>query len=104
MLTLYVCECGYQSLTPGRCRSHPLPARAMGPDLTPVLYERTGVYGPTKAEVFFQAICGGCEEAPDLDGYEYRVTAGEAIEAAKEEGWVQLEDASLRCPECRGTV
>jgi hypothetical protein len=35
-MTVWTCECGYRSLTGGRCRSHPYPARAMGPEMTPV--------------------------------------------------------------------
>jgi hypothetical protein len=34
--TLYVCECGFRSVTPGPCRSYPYPLRAMGPPLKPV--------------------------------------------------------------------
>lgn len=33
---IYECECGYRSLSPGRCRSHPYPARAMGPEMREV--------------------------------------------------------------------
>lgn len=38
---VYECECGYRSLQGGRCRSHPYPARAMGPNMgDPVEYVR----------------------------------------------------------------
>lgn len=30
---LWVCECGYYSTQAGKCRSHPFPCRAMGPDM-----------------------------------------------------------------------
>lgn len=33
--TIYGCWCGYTSTTPGRCRSHPMPCRAMGPAMKP---------------------------------------------------------------------
>jgi hypothetical protein len=38
-LTLYICpvaECGYLSMAPGKCRSHPYPCRAMGPQMVEV--------------------------------------------------------------------
>jgi hypothetical protein len=37
--TLYVCpseSCIFVSMTPGKCRSHPYPCRAMGPELEKV--------------------------------------------------------------------
>lgn len=40
-MKVYECECGYRSLQGGRCRSHPYPARAMGPNMgDPVEYAR----------------------------------------------------------------
>lgn len=40
VLVVYECDCGYKSLSAGRCRSHPYPARAMGPQLRAVEYRR----------------------------------------------------------------
>lgn len=40
--TIYVCpddSCIFLSMTPGQCRSHPYPLRAMGPDLMPIEVE-----------------------------------------------------------------
>lgn len=37
--TIYVCPgegCSFLSMTPGQCRSHPYPCRAMGPELVPL--------------------------------------------------------------------
>jgi hypothetical protein len=37
--TIYVCPgegCAFLSMTPGKCRSHPYPCRAMGPKLVPL--------------------------------------------------------------------
>lgn len=37
--TIYVCpsdECRFHAMEPGRCRSHPYPCRAMGPELVPL--------------------------------------------------------------------
>jgi hypothetical protein len=30
---LWTCDCGYYSTQRGKCRSHPFPCRAMGPDM-----------------------------------------------------------------------
>lgn len=53
-IRVWRCECGYASVTRGgRCRSHPYPARAMGPDMgDPVVYEpRADVIAEIAAEL-----------------------------------------------------
>jgi hypothetical protein len=35
IVRVYVCACGYSRAHGGRCRSHPYPARAMGPEMVP---------------------------------------------------------------------
>lgn len=40
--TIYVCpseECAFTAMGPGKCRSHPYPCRAMGPQLVPLKVE-----------------------------------------------------------------
>lgn len=35
-ITAYACSCGFRSMAPGPCRSHPYPCRAMGPEMVPL--------------------------------------------------------------------
>lgn len=47
VITIYQCSCGYRSLRPGKCRSHPYPARAMGPEMKPLVLMSQDFVMPT---------------------------------------------------------
>lgn len=58
---IYVCECGFLSMTPGKCRSHPFPCRAMGPELTKV--EVAPVVAESDDDIWTDGDIGGLVEA-----------------------------------------
>jgi hypothetical protein len=72
--TIYVCDCGYLSMTPGKCRSHPYPCRAMGPELTKVEVAPVGDDGDRSADALvdtaIQAFCDPGHFTKRGDNYE----------------------------------
>jgi len=53
---LFVCECGYYSTQGGKCRSHPFPARAMGPPMQEIEVipgDAPNVLQPEEARLLF---------------------------------------------------
>jgi len=67
-MKIYVCECGYRDVRPGKCRSHPYPCRAMGPPMQEVEIipaDSPGVLSPEEARLLLTAILQADDGRPE---------------------------------------
>ena len=80
---LYVCACGYRSTMPGRCRSHPYPARAMGPEMEAVEVVRASDYEGAAVEALEEIVAYDvtCDDNGYIDALALQGKAREALKA-----------------------